>query len=264
MKMLVVIAACNEGPSLNQFLPRLKQVTNSLPVSCDVLLVDDGSSDNTGKIARKHGCMVLRNSVNRGIGSSLRRGYRKALKDGYDVVATMDADGQHNEKFLLPMLKEIRRGKDIVIASRYHPKSERVNVPLDRDLLNVAVTAQIRIVTGWKVTDPLSGFWMMKQRCLEFAIKHGRQTRYGIHLEHLVKFWYLAKPRPFLSEIAHPAIYGNHGTLSLLTREYSPSNQEARVERFGTHALHILQAIEDVKKVRPNVVEKEMAKRRKK
>lgn len=261
MKALIVVAACNEAASLDQFLPRLRMVTSGLPERCDILVIDDGSSDKTTKVSRKHGCLVLRNPKNMGIGISLRQGYCKSMKENYEIVVTMDADGQHDEKFLALMLEEIKQGADIVIASRYHSDSERIGVPLDRDLLNIAVTAQMRVVTGWRITDPLSGFWMMNRRCLEFALRHGRQSRYGVHLEHLIKFWYLAKPRPKLVEIAHPAIYGNHGTLALLTREYSPSNQEARVERFGTHALHILEALEDVRRLHPEVDE-EIEKRR--
>lgn len=262
MKLLVIIAACNEAPSLDQFLPRLSRVASNLSEHCDILVIDDGSSDKTTKVAKKHECLVLSNHENMGIGTSLRRGYKKAKQGGYDLIATMDADGQHDENFLEPMLEKLKHGADIVIGSRYHPDSERIRVPLDRDFLNVAVTAQMRIATGWEITDPLSGFWMMRRHCFEFALENGNQTRYGIHLEHLVKFWYLSQPRPKLVEIAHPAIYSNHGTLPLLTREYSQSNQEARVERFGTHALHILQAIDDVKRVQPDVVEREMEKRR--
>jgi glycosyltransferase involved in cell wall biosynthesis len=262
MSSLIIISACNEAASLDQFLPRLQRVVaDNLPGS-EVLVVDDGSSDETGKVSRKHGCTVLRNHKNQGIGVSLRRGYRKALRDGHDVTITMDADGQHDEKFLVPMLAELECGADVVVASRYHQDSERMAVPLDRDLLNMAVTAQVRMVTGWGVTDPLCGFWAMRRRCFEFAVRHGHQTRYGIHLEHLIKFWYLCEPRPKLLEIAHPAIYSNHGTLALLTRDYSPANQEFRVERFGTHALHILQAIEDVQKIHPGLVDREMAHRR--
>lgn len=263
MKILIVIAACNEAPSLSRFLPRLSEAVSKLSEHFDILVIDDGSSDETSKISRKNGCLVLRNRVNMGIGISLRRGYRKAKKDDYDIVVTMDADGQHDENFLVTMLDQIKRGAEIVVASRYHPDSERIKVPFDRDLLNIAMSAQVQIVTGWKVTDPLCGFWMMRRSCFEFALRHGHQARYGIHLEHLVKFWYLAEPRPKLVEIPHPAIYGNHGTLPLLTREYSPNNREDRVERFGTHALHLIQAIEDVNRARPGIVDSEMSKRRK-
>lgn len=263
MNILIIISACNEAPSLAQFLPRLKVVAKTLGDKCDILVIDDGSSDKTGVVSRKNGCLVLRNRENAGIGTSLRRGYRKAIRGGYDVTITMDADGQHDENFLHTMVKSLEKGADIVVASRYHPKSERIQVPLDRDLLNIAMTAQIQVVTGWNVTDPLCGFWAMRRKCFEFALKHGRQARYGVHLEHLVKFWYLANPKPKLVEVPHPAIYGNHGTLALLTREYSPNNKEARIDRFGTHALHVVEAIADVqRKLPPEVVDREMASRR--
>ncbi|MCE9549061.1 glycosyltransferase family 2 protein [Candidatus Nomurabacteria bacterium] len=264
MKVLVVIAACNDAASLDRFLPKLSQVVKKrLSKRSRILVIDDGSSDQTYRVAKKHGCLALRNSENLGIGMSLRRGYQKAVDGGYDVVATMDADGQHDQNFLLRMIEQVENGADIAIASRYHPDSERIEVPLDRDLLNIAVTAQMRVATGWNVTDPLCGFWVMRRHCFEFALKHGRQERYGVHLEHLVKFWYLATPRPKLVEIPHPAIYGNHGTRELLTREYSPANKETRVDRFGTHALHIIEALDDVKRVLHGTVDREMSERRK-
>ena len=161
MKVLIDIAACNEALSLDQFLPRLLRATEDLPG--DILVIDDGSSDSTSEVSKKYGCMVVRNKENFGVGTSLRRGYKVAVKDDYDVVISMDADGQHDQDFLGKMLDEIYGGADIVMASRYHPDSERIEVPLDRDLLNVAVAAQMRIVTGWKITDPLCGFWAMRR-----------------------------------------------------------------------------------------------------
>jgi glycosyltransferase involved in cell wall biosynthesis len=264
-RVLIIISALNDGPSLAEFLPRLKGAIVRLPERCDVLVIDDGSSDNTHAVSKQNGCIVLKNRKNLGIGTSLRRGYRMAKRRDYDVTITIDADGQHDEKFIGTMLEELRRSADIVVASRYHWNSERIGVPFDRELLNIAFRAQIQTVTGWKVTDPLCGFWAMKRKWFEFALEHGRQTRYGIHLEHLIKMWHLPKTRPKLVEIPHPAIYGNHGTSSLLTRDYSVHNREGRIERFGTHALHIIEAIEDVKaQVGSEIVDAEIRKKRKK
>jgi glycosyltransferase involved in cell wall biosynthesis len=263
LKILIVIAARNDARSLNSFLPMLSQAAADLPDDCDIMVIDDGSEDGTATVAAKHGCLVQNNGQNMGIGSSLRRGYCVAEEGGYDVVVTMDADGQHDERFLKPMREQLAQGADIVVASRYHPDSERFDVPLDRDLLNVSMVAQMRFVTGWEITDPLSGFWMMNRQCFQFALKHGRQTRYGIHLENLIKFWYLSEPRPKLVEIAHPAIYGSHDDRELQTRVYDSNNQEDRLARFGTHPLHILQALEDVKRILPaGTVEREMDERR--
>ena len=242
---LIVIPARNEEASLARFLPRLTTTTRGLSTDYHVLVVDDGSTDHTVKLAMDMGCRVLRNKENCGVGMSLRKGYEMALAENFYYVITMDADGQHDERFLPGIFDEFFEGTDIVIGSRYHPKSERRGVPLDRDLLNIAVAAQIRTVTGWEITDPLSGFWGMNQMCVKLALQLGRQERYGIHLEHLIKFWYLADPRPTIKEFPHPAIYRN-GEESLLTRDYAPTNMESRIERFGTHAHHIVEALQDV------------------
>jgi hypothetical protein len=138
---------------------------------------------------------------------------------------------------------------DIVTASRYHKDSERLGVPMDRDMLNISVVAQMRIITGWEITDPLSGFWGMTRPYFKFCLENSKQNRYGIHLENLIKLWFLCDPRPRRIEVPHPAIYTNHGTRGLLTRQYSAANQEQRVDRFGTHAIHILESLEDVRAV---------------
>lgn len=250
-KVLVIISACNEAVSLDVFLPKLfaniTSLSGRLSVTCDVLLISDGSTDNTADVAVKHGCYVITNVHNLGIGTSLRLGYKKALDENYDFTVTLDADGQHDAALLENILQPLLEDKtDIIIASRYHKDSQRMGVPLDRDLLNISVTAQMKVVTGWDLTDPLSGFWGMTRYCFEFALNNGTQGRYGIHIENLIKFWHLCSPRPRHMEIAHPAIYKNGGTYALLTREYSPANQEERIDRFGTHAHHIVTSLMQV------------------
>ena len=248
MKTLIIISACNEAASLKKFLPRLMGVVKNLPIHTNVLLISDGSTDDTANVALGNGCEIIDNHRNLGIGASLRLGYKKAAEEEFDFTITIDADGQHDETIIPKVLDLLIRGEtDIVVASRYHKDSERLGVPIDRDLLNISVTAQMRIVTGWEITDALSGFWGMSKKFFKFCLENGKQNRYGIHLENLIKLWYICDPRPRRIEIPHPAIYQNHGTLELLTRDYSSANQEQRVERFGTHALHILEALDDVR-----------------
>ncbi len=239
----------DEAGSLRRFLPRLRGTIADLQRSADITVVDDGSTDDTSRIAEEHGCIVQRNPENRGLGYSLRRGYQYAVDHGYDTAAIMDADGQHDER-CLPTVLDALGGADVVIASRYHPESARDGVPLDRDLLNVATTAMIRAVTGWQTTDPLSGFWGIRRRVLEFLARHARLERYGTVLENLIKLWHLCTPRPTLVEVPHPAIYQDPGRV--FTVKYSPDNRENRVDRFGTHALHILEALDDVRAANGN------------
>ena len=68
---------------------------------------------------------------------------------------------------------------------------------------------------------------------------------YQMALEAYIKLWYLKVPRPYLVEVPHPAIYTNTAA-GFLNRLYSPANMEDRLDRFGTHALHIVRALQDV------------------
>lgn len=247
-KGLIVIPACNEARSLECFLPKVKGVISNLGgFKANILVISDGSKDETKKVVRRAGCQLKSHRYNRGLGVSLREGYHSAATGGYDFLVTMDADGQHDPQ-LLPLVLDrlFTGGIDLVTASRYHPQSQRMLPPLDRDLLNVAFTAIIHSVTGWHhLTDPLTGFWGMKRWVAEFLAQNLKLERYGTCLEGLVKLWYLCQPRPVLAEIPHPAIYaGANG--GLLTRDYSPANLEQRLERFGVHALHVLEALQDV------------------
>lgn len=249
-KCVIVVPACNEAASIEYFLPRLRgeiKKIASQTVDFDVVVIDDGSTDETCKVVQGQGCRLLRNDGNRGLGYSLRRGYQLVVDAGYDFLVSMDSDGQHDPRLLASVLAPLEGGTaDLVTASRYHPESDRYSPPLDRDMLNIAVTAMIRAVTGWKhITDPLTGFWAMNSRVAEFLAKTLKLERYGTCLEGLIKMWHLMTPQPRLLEIPHPAIYANHGP-GFLNRVYSPGQMEDRIDRFGTHARQIILALQDV------------------
>jgi glycosyltransferase involved in cell wall biosynthesis len=250
MKGVVIVPACNERGSLRVFLPRLKRnvAKLSLPHEMQIVVVDDGSTDDTVEVAAQAGCRILKNGENRGLGISLRRGYELAVMENFDFLVTMDSDGQHRPELLRVVLDKFFAGFDLVLASRYHPMSERFGTPLDRDLLNIAFTSMIRAMTGWQnLSDPLTGFWTMRIWVAKFLYEQLKLERYGTCLEALIKLWWLATPRPSITEVPHPAIYENDGT-DQLNRTYSPSNKEVRLERFGTHAVHLLAALEDVRR----------------
>ncbi|MDN5319832.1 MAG: hypothetical protein PWP49_252 [Thermococcaceae archaeon] len=115
MKTLIVIPAYNEELTIGSVVALAKKYG-------DVLVVDDGSKDRTSEIAQNAGAIVIRHDVNKGKGAALKTGFGYALANGYDVVVTLDADGQHNIPLLL---KPILKGEaDLVIGSRY------LNVPL--------------------------------------------------------------------------------------------------------------------------------------
>jgi hypothetical protein len=92
-KVAVVVPAFNEQDSIGQVLARIPSAVCGVETA--VLVVDDGSRDGTGDIARAHGAAVARHVINRGGGAALRTGYRLTSDSGASVVVTLDADGQH-------------------------------------------------------------------------------------------------------------------------------------------------------------------------
>ena len=123
MRTLVFIPAWNEEASIASVI---HDVRESLP-DADVLVVDDGSLDATASRAREAGAMVASLPFNQGLGAALQTGYIYALREGYDICAHLDADGQHPPFEVARLVEEVRADRaDLVIGSRYsRPRGRR-------------------------------------------------------------------------------------------------------------------------------------------
>lgn len=109
----VVIPAYNEAECIGEVVSGIHQALQD--IECEILVVDDGSTDETGQIASNAGARVLTHHVNRGYGASLKMGIRKTQ---YEWIALIDADGQHDPTDLLRLLEAAERGYDLVIGAR--------------------------------------------------------------------------------------------------------------------------------------------------
>jgi glycosyltransferase involved in cell wall biosynthesis len=113
---LVFIPAWNEEENLPAVLEGLHE---RLP-DVDVLVVDDGSTDNTAEVAREHGAEVLSLGTNQGLRFGIAAGYRWAFEHGYSFCGRVDADGQHPAVELARLLERVRSGEcDVAIGSRF-------------------------------------------------------------------------------------------------------------------------------------------------
>ncbi len=113
---LVIMPAYNEAVKIGLIVDKIKEQG----LEADILVVDDGSFDNTAEIAENHGALVISLPINLGYGAALETGYVYAYENGYDYVLQMDADGQHEPKCLKDLISEIKKGTaDLVIGSRY-------------------------------------------------------------------------------------------------------------------------------------------------
>jgi len=153
----VVIAAYNEAKVIAGVVADLKRL------DYEVVVVDDGSADGTGRAAATAGAVVVKHPINLGQGAALQTGIEFALLEGADVVVTFDGDGQHRAAEIAGLIEALEReGADYVLGSRFLGASP--NQPLSRRLLLKAATAFTRITTGLRVTDTHNGLRAMTRR----------------------------------------------------------------------------------------------------
>lgn len=120
MNCLAIIPAYNEGKNIYKVVKSIKSSNHGF----DVVVVNDGSKDNTELEAKRAGAKVLNLSSNLGIGGAVQTGYLYALYNGYDVAVQIDGDGQHSSGDLGRLVKELNENKlDMVIGSRFICKS---------------------------------------------------------------------------------------------------------------------------------------------
>ena len=156
---LVVVPMYNEGPVITQTVAGLRGEF------ANVLCVDDGSSDDSARLAANAGAMVVRHPTNLGQGAALQTGFVFALRTRVSYVVTFDADGQHLASDALRMLDLARRGDaDVVLGSRFQAPARAV--PLLRRWLLRAGVLFTRATTGLDVTDTHNGLRVLTDSAL--------------------------------------------------------------------------------------------------
>ena len=158
-KLLIVIPAYNEAGRVGAVVA---DVRHTLP-EADVLVIDDGSDDATCAESAGAGALVLSLPTNCGYGTALQTGYKYAVRHGYTLVGQIDADGQHRAEFLATMLAVLNEdGADVVVGSRFLAKDGHYETPFARSL-GIRLFARLAsLATGQLVTDPTSGFQVMR------------------------------------------------------------------------------------------------------
>ncbi len=147
----VVIAAYNEERSIGEVISQLRR---RYP---NVIVVDDGSNDDTSKRALEAGATVLRHVINRGQGAALQTGMTFALRRGARVLVTFDADGQHSAEDIPAMVAPILDGRaQITLGSRFIEDSS--SIPFGRRVLLGAAVVFTRLTSGIRLTDSHNGF----------------------------------------------------------------------------------------------------------
>lgn len=157
---VIVMPALNEGSRLGAVLDRARAAVPEL----DLLVVDDGSQDDTAACARAHGAQVVSHPFNLGYGAALQTGYKFADRAGYQYLIQIDADGQHDPADIGRLLAPLRAGvADIVVGSRFVEQTG-YRMGAVRSIGRRFFQRILVLAGGPTVTDPTSGFQALSRR----------------------------------------------------------------------------------------------------
>ncbi len=164
---LVIIPAYNEDAVIASVI---RNVQRNAP-DCDIVVIDDGSTDNTVTVARETDINVLSLPFNMGYGVALQTGYKYAFEKGYESLVQIDGDGQHDPAYISDLLSSLRSGDaDVIIGSRFLG-TESYRPPFVRKIGMAFFKKAVSFILGQKVTDATSGFQAFNKNVISFLIE---------------------------------------------------------------------------------------------
>lgn len=175
----VALPAYNEAEAIEPLLVSLHQTLSAAGLPHEIVVVDDGSSDDTAEIASRASfsmpVRLVRHEQNQGLAGALRTGLLDAVEnsDPGDIVLTMDSDNTHPAGLIPRMLQLVHEGHDVVIASRFQPGARVIGVPFDRVLLSIAARWVFKLLLPIPgVRDYTCGFRAYRVEPLAAAVEH--------------------------------------------------------------------------------------------
>lgn len=205
MRVAALIPAYQAAAGLGEVLLRLQALAEP-PV---ILVVDDGSRDATALVARQHGARVLSFAANRGKGHALLAGFA-VLRDEFDAVVTLDADGQHPPESLPAFVEAARQGADLVLGRR----ARTPDMPFVRRLANGLSSAWASALAGQHISDSQCGYRLHARRLL--ATTPLTPGRYEVETELAVR---AARLGFRVAEVEVPTVYGSERSQIRMLRD---------------------------------------------
>lgn len=174
-KIIVMLPAYNEEKDLPVLLHRIQKALEQWSANYQILVVDDGSVDQTAQIVREAATHMpielIQHPQNMGLGAAMRTGLKKAAHSS-DVVITLDADNSQDPELIRTMVERINEGFDVVIASRFQPGAQEIGVPPFRVFLSHLSSAGIRTLVRYPgIRDYTCGFRAYRAEALRNLIK---------------------------------------------------------------------------------------------
>ena len=169
MSNVVIIPTYKEKENIESLIKSI----SSLPVSFDILVIDDNSPDGTGPIVKNliplyPNVHLIERPGKLGLGTAYITGFKWALEKGYTYIYEMDADFSHNPEDLVRLFKACdEQGADVAIGSRYISGVNVVNWPLSRVLMSYFASVYVRMITRMKIMDATAGFVCYRKEVIE-------------------------------------------------------------------------------------------------
>jgi len=162
----LVMPAYNEEQNIGSVLDRAHKVLRNIGFPYEIIVVDDGSTDNTADVAKKCSVILIRNAKNSGKGAALRAGFLCAKGP---LVVTMDADGSHQPEDIPRLISPIVDGYDLdaTIGSRFADDEGKKSTTKLHLIGNRIINTLILFLTGRQITDSQSGFRVFRQDCFD-------------------------------------------------------------------------------------------------
>ncbi len=156
MRVVISIPAYNEEKTIGKVIEDIKKIMDHTKYEYKILVIDDGSKDNTSKIAKEKGAIVYSHPVNAGLAQTFKTEIEKCLDLKADIIVHTDADGQYLAKEIPKLIEKVEEGYDLVLGSRFKRKIE--HMPWIKKIGNKAFSKVISNIVRTKITDAQTGF----------------------------------------------------------------------------------------------------------
>jgi len=163
VKVIILIPAFNEAKVISSVITSIPKKLSGIS-SINVVVLNDGSNDDTASQAKAAGVQVISHSLNRGLGAAIKTGFTYAKDNKADILVTFDGDGQHDPADIVKIIKPIISKKaDLVIGSRFKKKQK---VPIDRFIINWLANMSTFVFYGVMSSDSQSGLRAFSKKAL--------------------------------------------------------------------------------------------------
>lgn len=190
-RVLVIIPAYNEQDNILNTYKSIKHYNKISNYNYDVIVINDGSVDNTKQILEKNNIPHITLIHNLGIGGAVQTGYKYALENNYDIAVQFDGDGQHDVRYIKDLINKIEHGYDMVIGSRFiENKKGFKSTKMRRVGINI-ISFFIKVFTGKKIYDTTSGFRACNSKIIrKFAFAYPTEYPEPVSTVEVIKFGY--------------------------------------------------------------------------